>query len=95
MVSIGAGSAGHSSKHMVMVASSACWICVELSGVSRCLEPSICEANVTPSWSSLRSAPSDMTWNPPESVRIGPGQSMKRCRPPCARTRSAPGLSIR
>ena len=36
-----------------------------------------------------------MTWKPPESVRIGPGQFMNLCRPPSAATRSAPGFSIR
>ena len=39
----------------------------------------------------LRRAASDITWKPPESVRIGPGQAMKRCRPPRRATRSAPG----
>ena len=33
----------------------------------------------------LRSFASDMTWKPPESVRIGPSQSMNRCRPPSLR----------
>ena len=31
------------------------------------------------------------TWKPPESVMIGLGQFMNRCRPPCAATISAPG----
>ena len=38
---------------------------------------------------------SDITWKPPESVRIGSCQFMKLCRPPSAATRSAPGRSIR
>ena len=43
----------------------------------------------------VRSPASDITWKPPESVRIGPGQLMKACRPPSRATRSAPGRSIR
>ena len=38
---------------------------------------------------------SDITWKPPESVRIGIGQFMNLCRPPSAAMRSAPGRSIR
>ena len=90
-----AGNGVHSSNAMVMVASSWCWIAVEVSGVSRWAEPSRWERKVTPSSSILRSPASDMTWKPPESVRIGPGQSMNRCSPPRAATRAAPGRSIR
>ena len=57
--------------------------------------PSMWDWKVTPSGSIFRSFDSDITWKPPESVRIGPGQSMKRCNPPRAATRSAPGRSIR
>ena len=35
------------------------------------VEPSICDWKVTPVSSILRSCDSDMTWKPPESVRIG------------------------
>ena len=90
-----AGNGVHSSNAMVMVASSWSWIAVEISGVSRWALPSKCERKVTPSASIRRSPVSDMTWNPPESVRIGPGQSMKRCSPPSAATRAAPGRSIK
>ena len=38
---------------------------------------------------------SDMTWKPPESVRIGSGQFMNLCKPPSAAMRSAPGRSMR
>ena len=65
------------------------------SGVSMCFDPSRCEEKRTPSSVSLRRGPSDMTWNPPESVRIGFCQFMKRCSPPSAATRSAEGRSIR
>ena len=58
---------------------------------ARWAEPSMCERKVTPFSSSLRSAASDITWKPPESVRIGHGQLAKACRPPSAATRSAPG----
>ena len=85
----------HSSNDMVMSASRSFWISIERSGVSRCCEPSIGERKVTPSASSLRRSLSDITWKPPESVRIGPGQFMNLCSPPSAATRSAPGRSIR
>lgn len=71
------------------------WISTERSGVSTCFEPSICDWKVTPSSVSLRRLASDITWNPPESVRIGCGQFMNLCRPPSLATRSAPGRSIR
>ena len=78
-----------------MSESSSAWISSERSGVSTNVAPSICDWKVTPVSSSLRSCASDMTWKPPESVRIGPGQLAKACRPPSAATRSAPGRSIR
>ncbi len=65
------------------------------SGVSAWRLPSRCELNTTPSSSMRRRAASDITWKPPESVRIGPGHAMKRCRPPSRSTRSAPGRNIR
>ena len=65
------------------------------SGVSATIAPSICERNVTPFASSLRSSDSDMTWKPPESVMIGCGQFMNVCSPPSLAIRSAPGRSIR
>ena len=49
------------------------------------IAPSRCERKVTPFSSSLRSCDSDITWKPPESVRIGCGQFMNVCRPPSAR----------
>ena len=71
------------------------WISIERSGVSMCFDPSIWLENFTPSSVSLRSPASDITWNPPESVRIGRSQCMKRCSPPSAWIRSAVGRSIR
>ena len=44
---------------------------------------------------SCAAATSDITWKPPESVRIGRGQFMNACSPPSAAMRSAPGRSIR
>ena len=61
------------------------WISIERSGVSTWVEPSICDWKVTPVSSILRKAASDMTWKPPESVRIGYGQFMNWCSPPSAR----------
>jgi hypothetical protein len=40
-------------------------------------------------------APSEKTWKPPESVRIGFCQFMKSCRPLCALMTSSPGRSQR
>ncbi len=91
----GAGNGVHSSSAMVMVASRLCWISIERSGVSRCFDPSMWLRKVTPSASKVRSFASDMIWNPPLSVRIGPGQSISRCSPPRVFIRSAPGRSIR
>ena len=71
------------------------WISIDRSGDISCAEPSICERNVTPCSDSLRSFDSDMTWKPPESVRIGHGHRAKSCKPPWRATRSAPGRSIR
>ena len=71
------------------------WICTERSGVSTWREPSMGLAKVAASSVTLVSLDRDMTWNPPESVRIGPLQPLKRCRPPRRWTRSAPGRSIR
>ncbi len=68
---------------------------MERSGVNSNIAPSRCERKVTPVSSSLRSPESDITWKPPESVRIGCGQFMNLCSPPSAAMRSAPGRSIR
>jgi hypothetical protein len=85
----------HSSSTIEMSASRRHWISIERSGVSEISAPSMCERKTTPLSSSFRSWPSDITWKPPESVRIGPGQSMNLCKPPSLATRSAPGRSIR
>ena len=74
---------------------SAAWICIETSGVRRSLSPLMGDENVTPSSSSLRSAPRLKTWKPPESVRIGRSQPMKRCSPPNFSITASPGLSHR
>jgi hypothetical protein len=74
---------------------SSVWISTARSGVSSTRAPSRWERKVTPLSSTLRSSESDMTWKPPESVRIACGQFMKRCNPPSAAIRSAPGRSIR
>ena len=54
---------------------SSAWISIARSGVSSTIAPSRCERNVTPFSSTLRSSASDMTWKPPESVRIGAASS--------------------
>ena len=65
------------------------------SGVSSSRRPSICERNATPPSVSLERAARLKTWNPPESVRIGPYQPMKPWRPPIRATTSSPGRSAR
>ncbi len=65
------------------------------SGESMCLEPSIWEAKRTPSSVSFLRSARLITWKPPESVRIGRSQFMKRCNPPSRAMRSAVGRSIR
>ena len=55
------------------------------------MSPLIGDWNFTPSSVILRSAPRLNTWKPPESVRMGPSQPMKRCSPPCAAITSSPG----
>ena len=85
----------HSSNCITMSELSARWICIEISGDRNSLLPSIGEANLTPSSVILRIAPSENTWKPPESVRIGPFQPMKPCRPPNLLSTSVPGRSHR
>ena len=53
------------------------------------------ERKATPASLTVLNSARDITWNPPESVRMGPDQFMKRCRPPRRFTRSAPGRNIR
>ena len=45
----------HSSNAKMMSAPSWCWIRIEISGVNRCIEPSRCDLNVTPSSSTVAS----------------------------------------
>ena len=79
----------------MMSAPSNVWISIARSGDNSTVAPSRCERKVTAFSSILRNFDSDMTWKPPESVRIGCGQFMNVCRPPSAAIRSAPGRSIR
>ncbi|MCY1250392.1 hypothetical protein D9M72_640300 [compost metagenome] len=71
------------------------WICIEISGDRKSLSPLTGDAKVTPSSVILRRSPSENTWKPPESVRIGLSQPIKRCRPSWALTTSSPGRSHR
>ena len=85
----------HSSKAITMSEPSSRWISMLRSGLRWCIAPSTWLRKVTPSSVSLRSSARLITWKPPESVRIGRSQFMKRCSPPSRATRSAPGRSIR
>ena len=75
-----AGQGVHSSSTMAMLLSSRCWIAMQPAGVSWWREPSVWARKVTPSSWMVRSWASDITWKPPESVRMGPGQFMNVCR---------------
>ena len=66
-----------------------------ISGVRNSLSPLTGDAKRTPSSLILRISPSDQTWKPPLSVRIGRVQPSKRCRPPNWRRTSSPGRSHR
>jgi hypothetical protein len=67
-----------------------------LSGVKRASAPSYTERNVTPSSSSaVMVSRSENTWNPPESVRIGPLQPENACTPPSSSTTCSPGRKWR
>ena len=71
------------------------WISIERSGDISWTVPSMWERKVTPFLVILRRSASDMTWKPPESVRIGHGQRANSWQPAKRATRSAPGRSIR
>ncbi len=43
----------------------------------------------------LNPAPSESTWNPPESVNVGPSQFMNFASPPASSSTSSPGRSYR
>ncbi len=68
---------------------------MDSSGVRSIRSPLIGDANFAPSSVIFRIAPRLKTWKPPESVRIGPFQPMKPCRPPCFPITSVPGRSHR
>jgi hypothetical protein len=66
-----------------------------ISGVKNRREPSMCDWNSTPCSSMVRSPRSEKTWNPPESVRIGPSHCMNRWSPPIrARPRRRAGGEV-
>jgi hypothetical protein len=85
----------HSSNAITMSESSTRWIAIDSSGVRNMRSPFTGDWKATPSSLILRKAPRLKTWKPPESVRIGRVQPMKRCSPPCARITSSPGRSHR
>ena len=71
------------------------WIRMLSSGPMKMRCPSRWLAKVTPSSLIFRSPARENTWNPPESVRMGPSQRMNLCSPPIARTTSSPGRRCR
>ncbi len=86
-----AGYGVHSSKIMTMSEPSTFWMCMLSSGPRNTRLPSVGAAKCTPASVILRLCASEKTWKPPESVRIGPSQRAKPCRPPCASMTSSPG----
>ena len=88
-----AGYGVHSSNTMTISASSTRWMRMDSSGVRKQGSPLTGDWKRTPSSVILRNSPRLYTWYPPESVRIGPSQPMKRCSPPCAPITSSPGRS--
>ena len=66
-----AGNRTHSSSCMAMSEPSRICTCMARSGDNSTIAPSRCERKVTPCSLILRSVASDITWKPPESVRIG------------------------
>ena len=72
----------HSSNCMTMSEFKTRCTCIDTSGERNSLSPLIGELKCTPSSVILRMAPSENTWKPPESVKIGLFQPMKPCKPP-------------
>ena len=84
-----------SSKIITTSELSVFWMRIDSSGVRKSLSPLTGELKRTPSSLILRRAPSEKTWKPPESVRMGPSQAMNGCRPPKVSITSRPGRSHR
>ena len=82
----------HSSNDMMISAPNCSWILIEVSGEKKSLSPFKWFLNVTPSSVIFLFSANEKTWNPPESVRIGPSQFINLCNPPAFSTMSAPGL---
>ncbi len=56
---------------------------------------SLCIPTASMASTFLKPTPSDMTWKPPLSVKVGPGQFMNRLSPPASSTMSDPGCRYR
>ncbi len=70
-----AGVSTHSSKTIITSAPSAICTSIECSGEKKCLLPSRCDRNSTPSGDIFRSLLRLKTWKPPESVSMGRSSS--------------------
>ena len=90
-----AGKPVQSSSAIAMSERSARCMSMESSGVRRTAAPSTGERKCTPSSVMRRRRARLKTWKPPESVSIGCGQCMKRCKPPCTAMTAVPGRSMR
>ncbi len=83
---------GHSSKTITISEFNFFWTSILISGDKKTLLPSIWELNVTPSEVTMVFFESDITWNPPESVKIGKLQFINLWSPPTLSILSIPGL---
>ena len=90
-----AGYSTHSSNDIIMSAPKASSISIPFSGEKKCLLPSKCDLNSTPSSLIVLKSLKLNTWNPPQSVSIGLSQFMNLCSPPASFTISCPGLKYK
>ena len=85
----------HSSNAIIISAPKSSSVFITLSGVNKCLLPSKCEWNATPSSVIFLNELKLNTWNPPLSVNIGLSHFIKLWSPPASFTISWPGLKYK
>ena len=83
----------HSSKLIAISLSNLFWISIDFSGVKSKASPLYWFLNLTPSSVISFLLAKLNTWNPPESVKIGPFQFINLCNPPAWSITVSPGLS--
>ena len=85
----------HSSNAIIISAPKSSSVFITDSGVKKCLLPSKCDLNWTPSSDIVLKSPKLKTWNPPLSVKIGLSQFINLWSPPASFTISCPGLKYK